>query len=144
MKLSYTTFAVGVLYGFGLGVILDQAGLVGVASFSLLLTFLIVVPALVWLEMRVHKRRLKNWPRIQERGKFMFVMGRYVLLRGGILAAALMYALRDRVPSSLIHEITVPFLFLSLGYIGFQEWENCIQDSRKLLANKVTHEENSD
>ena len=144
MKMSYATFAVGVLYGFGLGVILDQASLVGVVSFSLLLIFLIVVPALVWIEVRVHKRRVKDWANIQGRGKFMFVFGRYVVLRGGILAAALMYALRDRVPAGLIHEITIPFLFISLAYIGYQEWENCVQDSRKQLANTAPQEENGD
>jgi hypothetical protein len=140
--MSYVTFAVGVLYGFGLGVLLDQANLISVTSFSLLLVFLIVVPALVWLELRVHHRRVKNWARIQQGGRFMFVFGRYVLLRGGIITAVLMYALRARVPSGLIYEVTVPFLLLAIGYIGHQEWENCMRDSASLLANaRVTGDE---
>jgi hypothetical protein len=131
MKMSYMTFAVGALYGFGLGVLLSQANLVGIASFSLLLLFLIAVPTLVWVEMQLHQWRKKRWVQIQRSGKFMFVFGRYALLRGGVLAALLTYALRDTVGSTLIYEVTIPFLFLSLAYIGHQEWENCLRDSKR-------------
>jgi hypothetical protein len=48
-----------------------------------------------------------------------------VLLRGGILAAVLMYALRDRISSTSIHEITIPILMLAVGIVGVQEWANC-------------------
>jgi hypothetical protein len=135
MKMSYTTFAVGVLYGFGLGVLLDQTNLVSVTSFSLLLAFLVIVPTAVWLELQIHQQRIRNWARIQEGGRFMFVFGRYLLLRGGIASVVLMYSLRDRVPSGLIFEVTIPFLLLAFGYIGYQEWENCVRDSTRLPSN---------
>ncbi|MCX6134013.1 MAG: hypothetical protein NTU47_09400 [Ignavibacteriales bacterium] len=144
MKISYVTFAVGVLYGFGLGVLLDQANLVGPTSFSLLLAFLVVVPAAVWLEMYLHKRRVKNWVEIQEHGKFMFVFSRYLLLRGGIAATVLMYALRKTGPAGIIHEITIPFLLLVLGYVGYQEWNNCALDSKRLPEQAETTDEGRD
>lgn len=141
MKISYATFAVGVLYGFGLGVLLDQANLVGLTSFSILLAFLVVIPAAVWLEMYLHKRRIKNWVKIQEHGKSMFVFGRYILFRGGIAAAVLMYALRSRVPSALVHEVTIPILIFAFGYLGYREWDYCAQVSAKLPGQAVTTEE---
>lgn len=125
MNVSYTSFAVGLLYGFGLGVLLDQASLVNETSFSLLIAFLILVPTLGWLESYNHRRRVENWPRIQERGRIMFVLTRYVIIRGGIIAAILMYALRNSAASWPIHEIAIPVLIVAVGIVGFQEWENC-------------------
>jgi hypothetical protein len=125
MKTAYTNFAVGLLYGFGLGVLLDQASLVNLGTFSLLIAFLVVVPTIGWLESYNHRRRVENWPRIRQRGKFIFVLTRYVLLRGGIIAAVLMYSLRDRIGFGLVHEIAIPVLIVAVGIIGFQEWENC-------------------
>jgi hypothetical protein len=125
MKTAYTNFALGLLYGFGLGVLLDQASLVNLTSFSLLIAFLVLVPALGWLESYNHRRRVENWPRIQAQGKFRFVITRYVLLRGGIIAALLMYSLRDRIGFGLIHEIAIPVLIVAVAIVGFQEWANC-------------------
>jgi hypothetical protein len=136
MKISYTNFAVGLLYGFGLGVLLDQASLVNMTTFSLLIAFLIIVPAVGWLESHNHRRRVQNWPRIQQQGKFMFVLSRYLLLRGGILAAVLMYALRDRISSTSIYEITVPILMLAVGIVGVQEWTNCERAFASPLAQR--------
>jgi hypothetical protein len=125
MKSSYTNFAVGLLYGFGLGALLDQASLVNTTTFSLLIAFLVLVPALGWLESYNHGRRVENWPKIQRQGKFMFVLTRYVLLRGGICAAILMYTLRDRIGTVPIHEVAILILMVAVGLIGFQEWTNC-------------------
>lgn len=125
MKMTYTSFAIGVLYGFGLGVLLDNADLVNMTSLSLLVVFLILVPSAGWLEARNHSRRVENWEQIRKQGKFMFVITRYVLLRGGIMAAILMYALRGGIASELVQEITAPVLIVALGILGFQEWENC-------------------
>ncbi|HTY36337.1 MAG TPA: hypothetical protein VMH23_04450 [Bacteroidota bacterium] len=132
MKLSYATFAVGVIYGFGLGVILDKEDLVSVASFSLLIVFLLSVPAVVWYEMYAHRLRMSKWTRIRSQGKLLFVAGRYVLLRGGILVALLMYALRGRVGSLPVHEFSVPFLVAAIAFIGHQEWENCEHEAGSL------------
>lgn len=125
MKMSYTSFAIGVLYGFGLGVLLDNADLVNMTSLSLLVVFLILVPSVGWLESRNHRRHIENWEQIRKRGKFMFVLTRYVLLRGGIVAAILIYALRGKIASELVHEITAAVLIVAVGIVGFQEWENC-------------------
>ena len=135
MKTAYTNFAVGLLYGFGLGVLLDQASLVNETSFLLLLAFLIVVPALGWLESYNHRRRVEKWARIRQRGKLVFVLSRYMLLRGGIIAAVLMYALRGRIVSLSIHEVTIPFLLFALGIVGIQEWANCEKAFASPLAN---------
>jgi hypothetical protein len=134
MKTSYTNFAVGLLYGFGLGVLLDQASLVNATTFSLLIAFLVLVPALGWLESYNHRRRVKNWTRIRNQGKFLFVFTRYVLLRGGIMAAALMLALRGTIVSAYIHEIAIPVVIVALGIVGFQEWTNCEKASVSPLA----------
>ncbi len=125
MRTTYTVFAVGLLYGFGLGVLLDAASLVNMTSFSLLIAFLVLVPALGQLESYNHRKRVENWARIQAQGKFMFIVSRYMLLRGGIIMTVLMYALRDRITSGLVQEITIPVLMVAVGLVGFQEWENC-------------------
>lgn len=134
MKRVYSGFAIGLLYGFGLGVLLDKSSLVNVTSLSLLIGFLALVPALGWLETYTHRRRLENWPSIQRQGKFMFVLTRYVVLRGGIIAVVLMYALRDTIGSVPIHGITVPVLLFAVGIIGVQEWTNCEKASELPMA----------
>jgi hypothetical protein len=131
MKTAYTNFAVGVLYGFGLGVIVSQANLVSVASFSLLLAFLVGVPFIVWSEMYVHRLRRKNWAHIQEQGKFMFIFSRYVLMRGGIATAILLFATVGSIASALVREVVIPILLVTLAYIGHQEWENCSRESKR-------------
>ena len=135
MKTAYTNFALGLLYGFGLGVLLDQASLVNETTFLLLLAFLIVVPALGWLESYNHRRRVKNWARIQQQGRLVFVLTRYMLLRGGIIGAVLMYALRGRIVSLSIHEVAIPVLILALGIVGIQEWTNCEKAFASPVAN---------
>jgi cytochrome c oxidase subunit IV len=63
------------------------------------------------------------------------VITRYVLLRGGIIAAVLMYALRDRIGFFPIYEVTIPVLVLAVGIVGFQEWNNCEKAFASPLAN---------
>jgi hypothetical protein len=128
MKTSYVNFAVGLLYGFGLGVLLDMSSLVTVSTFALLLAFLILIPALVWYESYSHRRRVERWPQIAKQGKLLFISTRYVILRGGILSVMLMFALRDNPPTLIVHEITIPFIAIALGFVGYQEWENCSRD----------------
>ena len=136
MKTSYLNFAVGLLYGFGLGVILDKASLVTASTFALLLVFLILVPALVWYESYSHRRRVEHWPQIEKQGKLLFIFTRYVILRGGILSGLLMIALRGNPPASVVHEITIPLIAIALGFIGYQEWENCSRDFSIPLASR--------
>jgi hypothetical protein len=125
MKTAFVNFAVGTLYGFGLGVLLDQASLVNATSFSLLIAFLVLVPALGWLESYNHRRRVEKWERIRQQGRLIFVFTRYMVLRGGIIAAILMYSLRGNQGGGLVHEIAVPIMMIALGIVGFQEWANC-------------------
>lgn len=128
MKMSYANFAVGLLYGFGLGVILEHADLVNLTSLSLLLGGLCLVPAVGWLETQNHRRRMLKWKQIRERGKLMFIASHYMVLRGGIFAFVVMLSLRGQRASWSVHEITIPVVLLSLAFIGVQEWRNCEQE----------------
>ena len=128
MKMSYANFAVGLLYGFGLGVILDHADLVNLTSLSLLLGGLILVPALGWIETRNHRRRMMKWKRIREVGRLQFIMLHYMLLRGGIFSLIVMFSLRGQLSSWYVHGITIPVVLLSLAFVGQQEWTNCEQE----------------
>ena len=125
MKTPYRFFAVGVLYGFGLGIILDTTNHVDATSISLLLAGLLIVPALGWLETYSHERRIADWQRIRAKGKSVFIVSRYVLLRGGIFSIVLMLALRGEQSSWPVHEIVIPLVFFCLAYVGYQEWRNC-------------------
>jgi len=129
MKTSYLNFAVGLLYGFGLGVLLDKASLVNGTTFSILIIVLFVVPSLVWFESYTHRRRVEQWERIAKKGRSVFIIFWYVLIRGAVLSAILMYALRGNPPLEIVHEITIPVIALVMGFIGYQEWENCTRDS---------------
>lgn len=130
MKMSYANFAVGLLYGFGLGVLLEHADLVNLTSFSLLLGGLILVPSLGWVETRAHRGRMMEWERIHEKGKFAFIALRYMLLRGGIFSLLVMLSLRGRLFSWSVHGITVPVVLIALAFVGLQEWNNCEQEFR--------------
>ena len=112
MRTAYVYFAVGLIYGFGLGVLLDGSNMVNLTSVSLMGGLLILIPTLWWIESHAHTRRLAEWDRIRERGRYSFVLIWYVLLRGGIFSAVIMvrslspariprfrFAHRDRPPS---------------------------------------------
>ncbi len=130
MKISYANFAVGLLYGFGLGVILDHADLVNLTSFSLLLGGLVLVPLLGWLETQNHRRRMAHWEQFSRRGRLSFIALHYVLIRGLIFSAVMMFALREYSPSWPVHEIAIPVVFVAMAFIGIQEWENCEDEYR--------------
>jgi hypothetical protein len=50
------------------------------------------------------------------------------------MAAVLMFALRGRIDSGFIHEVTIPVVMVALGIVGFQEWTNCEKASASPLA----------
>ena len=125
MRTGYMFFAVGLIYGFGLGVLLDQTNAVNLTSLSLLIGALFLVPAIGWLESRTHLRRLASWGRIREQGKFTFIGIWYILLRGGIFSAILMISLRGISRAWPVDEITVPVILVALFIIGLEEWKEC-------------------
>jgi hypothetical protein len=130
MRTAYAYFAVGLIYGFGLGVLLDESNLVNLTSLSLLIGSLILIPALGWLETRTHRRRIAAWGRIRETGKFAFIGTWYVLLRGGIFSGVLMLSLRGTGPSWPIYEVGVPVVLLALFIVGSEEWKDCEREYR--------------
>lgn len=125
MNMAYVCFAVGLVYGFGLGVLLEQTSTVNATSFSFLLGTLILIPALGWIETRNHERRVANWEQIREKGKLIFILTRFVILRGAIIGTILVLFLRSKAPLSSIFEITVPLVALGFAFVGYQEWQNC-------------------
>jgi hypothetical protein len=130
MRTAYVYFAVGLIYGFGLGVLLEQSNLINLTSLSLLIGLLVLIPALGWLEARTHHRRLAAWGRIRERGKFIFIGMWYLVLRGGIFSAVLMLSLRGTGPAWPVHEVGIPVVLIALFIVGSEEWKNCEREYR--------------
>jgi hypothetical protein len=130
MRTAYVYFAVGLIYGFGLGVLLDESNMVNLTSLSLLVGLLILIPTLGWLESKTHHRRLAAWGRIRERGKFVFIGTWYLLLRGGIFSAVLMLSLRGIAASWPIHEVGIPVVLVALFIVGSEEWKDCEREYR--------------
>lgn len=130
MRTTYVFFAVGLIYGFGLGVLLDESNMINLTSISLMAGLLIFIPALWMIESRTHHRRLAAWSRIRERGKYFFILTWYVVLRGGIFSAILMIALRGSSVSWPVHEIAIPIVCVALFVIGHNEWTDCEHEFR--------------
>ena len=130
LPLFYLLF--GVVCGFLLGTSLNE-------EISSLLTKLITALSLIVLllfgkkiELAFHTEDIRNWPELQAKGKWYFVITRYVLFRGIILFTLFILPAFSSVTVSMVilAASVAGFLFLAglLTYFGLGEWENSEQE----------------
>jgi len=122
----------GIVCGFLLGTSLDE-------EISSLLTKLITAVSLVILllfgkqiELALHTEDIHHWPELQTKGKWYFVITRYILFRGIILFTLFILPAFSTVQYSiaiLVASLLGLFLLATiLAYFGVGEWTNSEQE----------------
>ncbi len=125
-------FSAGLLCGLLIGMAIDR-GWSPIIS-KMLWVGSIVVISLFWqrVEAAAHIRHMYTWAIRRVRGKWRFIITRYILLRGSILFVITMG------PSYV--NASLPFLFswvtfgvvaafvLLFAYLGYEEWSSCEED----------------
>ena len=90
----------------------------------------ILFVAFFWrrIEAKAHRRHLDQWDDLRVRGKWFFVLSRYVLRRGSVLLV--IFAGPAAFETTLSATIVFNLLFAALvvpllAYLGNQEWNDC-------------------
>lgn len=134
----------GLYCGFLLGVFLDpdtsSAVVKGLYATAILLLMLF------WrsIDRRTHQHYVQNWYELRRKGRWYFVVTRYIFVRGGILLAIFAGPLIFRIRFT---GAAIPFLAFSavvlvvlMTVLGLIEWRYCEQDFA-ILALKQAAEE---
>ena len=137
-------FFFGLLCGFLLGTSLDKE--ISVTFGRLIFALAIVLLAIFWrrIETNAHKRHLELWHTLRQRGKWFFILTRYVLLRGSVLVVILiapfLAALRFTTLVSIILLLTLVPLMLMLSFLGHEVWTICEQEFEVLALRQAAEQ----
>ncbi|HTY57356.1 MAG TPA: hypothetical protein VMF59_01005, partial [Bacteroidota bacterium] len=81
------------------------------------------------IESRAHRERLDQWEDLRLRGKWYFVISRYVVVRGFVLlvifAGPAIFELKFSDPLIFVTAVTGAVLVPMFIYLGHQEWQEC-------------------
>ncbi len=123
-SLVYAYFTVGVIFGFGLCMVMRQNAELTLSSYVKMLVFAILIPLIHWAEARTHRGHIIRWAEIRLLGKWNFVILRYILLRGIMVCAIF---LGPNVSSMTARSIVVfaAVILVVIGVVGAEEWTEC-------------------
>jgi hypothetical protein len=131
-------FIAGAVFGFGLCLVMQQSGPVTLLRILPVISLGVVLMFLQWVEERTHGTLLEHWDEIRRKGKWSFIVTRYLLLRGGILLVVFLapaYPAFDPRTDLLIVVIVVAVTAL----LGYQEWTNCEHQYRVNTLRKAAN-----
>jgi hypothetical protein len=132
-KFEYLYLLFGILFGFLLGSSLDHE--TGVWVRRGLSAGAILFVAFFWrrTESRAHQSHLEQWDDLRVRGKWYFILSRYLLVRGIVLmvmfAGPYVSVLRFSVTVTFVLAFCGALLVPMLLYLGHQEWNDCARES---------------
>jgi hypothetical protein len=132
-RFEYLYLLFGILCGFLLGSSLDQETNVWVRR--LLFTGAIFFVALLWrrMESRAHKHHLEQWEGLRIRGRWYFILSRYMLVRGIVLLVIFVGPALSWLKFSIALMATLAFVGILLVplllYLGHQEWNDCVREN---------------
>lgn len=139
---------IGLYCGFLLGAFLDPDLSAAVAKGLYATAILILV--LFWrrIDQRMHQRHVQNWVELRRKGRWYFIVTRYVLLRGGILLAIFggPLLLKIRFVGAVIPFLafSVVVLIVLMTLLGLVEWRYCEQDCEILALKRAAQEARQD
>ena len=128
-SLSVLYFAAGLLIGFFIGVSISREW--SIMTTRILSAAAIVFIALFWrrIESFAHKQYMENWEIRRIHGKWIFVLTQYILLRGGLIFAAVVGPAFSRLSMSkeTVATILVTLVLLAgiMTYLGYESWMQC-------------------
>ncbi len=125
-------FAAGLFCGLLLGPTIDKTWAGILVRFLSGMT--VVVVALFWhrIESSAHKRHMETWPIRRVRGKWRFVLTRYVFFRGTLLFLATIAPSFASFKFSSMVPIVVFAAYVGSSliflYLGHEEWTRCEEE----------------
>lgn len=128
-RFEYLYLLFGLYCGFLLGSSLGQE--VGVWFRRAVYSIGILFIAFFWrrIESRAHRENLERWEELRSRGKWYFVISRYVVVRGFILlvifAGPALFELKFSNPLLFVTAVAGAILVPMFVYLGRQEWLEC-------------------
>lgn len=134
----------GLLCGFLIGTSLDEE--ISVIVGRIIFTIAIFLLVILWqpIETSAHKRHLELWRTLRQRGKWLFILSRYVLLRGTVLAVIVLAPfLRELIFNttvSIILLLSLALLIPTLSFLGYEEWKRCEQEFHVLALRQAAEE----
>jgi hypothetical protein len=142
-RFDYLYMLFGVLCGFLLGSSVGQesAGVVRRMLFASAIFFV----AFYWrkIESKAHSQHLQQWDELEERGKWRFIVTRYLLARGAVLSVLLYGPALSTIRFSGVVLAILAFsgslLIAILLWLGHEEWNDCDQEMQ-ILALRQTGE----
>ena len=142
-RFDYIYLLFGMLCGFLIGTTLGQEWAIIVRR--MLFVGAIMFIAFFWrrIESKAHNQHLAEWDEIEARGKWRFILMRYVVLRGIVLVVILigpaLSTLRFSITAVSILVFATSLLIAILLFLGHEEWYDCDQEMR-ILALRQTGE----
>ncbi len=134
----WTIFFGGSVFGFVLCFVMQQDAPVTLARLVPAVAFCVAIFLLLWVEEWTHAERFARWEIIRRRGKWFFIVSRYVLLRGLVLI--IVYEAPAYFSTGLNAVALVSIIVLVvITILGHQEWTDCenqyrIDELRKSAA----------
>jgi len=121
-------FIAGLAFGVGTGV--DST--VTLQRFAYFVGALIVIGIWQWFENTSHNRHLAKWEKYVRRGKWNFIVTRYLVPRGIMVLLFIFLPFIGKVnlttDSLLVLCVTAIIGLSAMAFLGYQEWSNCQQD----------------
>lgn len=142
-RFDYLYLLFGMLCGFLLGSTLEQEW--AVITRRMLFAGAILFIAFFWrrIESKAHNRHLEQWDEIEARGKWRFIVTRYVLARGAVFVVLLigpaLTTLQFSAPAISILTFAGSLLIAILLFLGHEEWKDC-EVEMEILALRQTGE----
>ncbi len=142
-RFDYIYLLFGMLCGFLIGTSVGQES--AIIARRMLFAAAIMFVALFWrrIESKAHKQHLLEWDDIEERGKWQFILVRYVLVRGIVFVVLLigpaLSTLKFTINTISILVFAGSLLISILLYLGHEEWSDCVQEM-EILALRQTGE----
>jgi hypothetical protein len=144
LAFGYVTigFLAGIAFSAGVGsdptVILQR--------FGFFIAALFLIGTWQWFEEYSHRRHLETWATHVQRGKWNFILLRYVLARGIVIVLLIVLPFVGKFNASsdtlLVLGITTLVCLSALGFLGHQEWSNCRQESEIRLLTEAARRGN--
>jgi len=144
-RFPYFYFLFGALCGFLLGSSLKKESSVIVGKVLFAVAVLLI--AFFWrrVEATAHTRHVEAWYLLRPRGKWYFIITRYLLLRGSVLLVVLIGPIYLTLGLSTFHFdylvlVLMLFIFITL-YLGHEEWSNCEREYEILVIRQAAEQE---
>jgi hypothetical protein len=138
----------GLYCGFLLGASLDKGSSLLIGKILYAAAILLVGLFGRRIDQRSHQHHMEVWHELRRKGKWYFVLTRYVLWRGGILlllfGAPVSSVMRFEATVVKVLALVAGVLVLMMVFLGHIEWRYCEEDFEILALKRAAEEARQD